>query len=130
MTIDRRSIGRIVADMKSAGTDTQDVEVKEAVKKLPASLAETLSAFSNASGGTLILGLSEANGFIPAPGFRAKAAADALASMCTDKLVPPVRPEIQFVEYGGAQLVVAYVPECILHDKPCYVAERGVYHGS
>ena len=130
MTIDRRSIGRIVADMKSAGTDTQDVEVKEAVKKLPASLAETLSAFSNASGGTLILGLSEANGFVPASGFRAKAAADALASMCTDKLVPPVRPEIQFVEYGGAQLIVAYVPECILHDKPCYVADRGVYYGS
>ena len=130
MTIDRRSIGRIIADMKSAGTDTQDVEVKESVKKLPASLAETLSAFSNATGGTLILGLSEINGFVPAPGFRAKATADALASMCIDKLVPPVRPEIQFIEYGGAQLVVAYVPECILHDKPCYVADRGVYYGS
>ena len=26
--------------------------------------------------------------------------------------------------------MVAQVPECIPRDKPCYVTERGVYHGS
>ena len=130
MTIDRRDIYRIVKDLKSAGTDTQDIEVKESVRKLPVSLVETLSAFSNATGGTLILGLSEADGFIPVEGFRAKAMADALATISADKMVPPVRPEINIVEYSGAQLVVAQIPECIPRDKPCYVAERGVYHGS
>ena len=130
MTIDRRDIIRIVKDLKAADTDTQNVEVKESVKKLPASLVETLSAFSNTTGGTLILGMSEADGFIPAPGFRAKAMADALATISAEKLMPPVRPEIEIVEFEGAQLVVAQVPECIPRDKPCYVTERGVYHGS
>ena len=130
MTIDRRDIGRIIKDLKSAGTDTQDVEVKESTRKLPASIVETLSALSNATGGTIILGLSEANGFVPAPGFHAKGIADALATTCATKMMPPVRPEIIFAEYSGEQLVVAYVPECIPRDKPCYIAERGVYHGS
>ena len=130
MTIDRRDIGRIIKELKSAGTDTQNVEVKESTRKLPASIVETLSAFSNATGGTLILGLSEANGFVPVPDFRAKSMADALATICSDKMMPPVRPEILLVEYAGSQLVVAYIPECIPRDKPCYVTERGVYHGS
>ena len=130
MTIDRRDIGRIIKDLKAAGTDTQDVEVKESGQKLPVSIVETLSAFANATGGTIVLGLSEANGFTPVPGFRAKAMADSLATVSSDKMIPPVRPDIDIAEYNGAQYVVAHVPECIPRDKPCYVAERGVYQGS
>lgn len=130
MSADRRTISRIVKELRQVGTDTQNVEVKESVRRLPASLAETLSAFSNGSGGTIILGLSEAEGFVPAKGFRAKAMADALSTTCSDKLTPPVRPEIDIVEYEGAQLVVAQVHELIPRDKPCYLTERGVYRGS
>ena len=56
--------------------------------------------------------------------------ADSFATMCADKMTPPVRPEIELVTYKDAQLVVAYIPECVPRDKPCYVAERGVYNGS
>lgn len=130
MAIDRRRINVVVRDLRAIATDTQDVEVKESVQRLPASMAETVSAFSNGPGGTIILGLSEKNGFVTAPGFRAKPTADALATICSDKLTPPIRPEIDVVDFENAQLVVAHVHELPQREKPCYITERGVYQGS
>ena len=54
------------------GTDTERVEVKAASQGLPKSMAETLSAFSNTSGGVVILGLAERAGFQGVPGFMAR----------------------------------------------------------
>lgn len=128
--MDRRRIDAIVRDLRAVATDTQDIEVKESVQKLPASIGETVSAFANGPGGTIVLGLSEKNGFVPAPGFRAKPTADALATICSDKLTPPIRPQIDVVEFEGTSLVVAQVPELPPREKPCFVTERGAYQGS
>lgn len=130
MAIDRRKIDYIVRDLRAVATDTQDIEVKESVLRLPASMAETVSAFANGPGGTIILGVSEKNGFTVAPGFRAKPTADSLATICSDKLTPPIRPEIDIVDFEGAQLVVAHIHELPPLEKPCYITERGVYQGS
>ena len=72
------------------GADTERVEVKAAAQGLPKSMAETLSAFSNTSGGVVVLGLAERAGFQGVPGFKARAVADALAQMCDEKMEPPV----------------------------------------
>ena len=77
--------------MRQIGNDTQTCEVKEASSKLPESVVETLSAFSNGTGGTLILGLSEKNGFTPVSNFNATAMQESLAAACA-KMTPPVRP--------------------------------------
>ena len=45
--------------MRLIGSDTQHYEVKAAGQGLPESLAETVSAFANRVGGTIILGLEE-----------------------------------------------------------------------
>lgn len=56
----------LVMHLRQVGVDTQTCEVKESADKLSSSLVETLSAFANSSrGGTIILGLSEKNGFLP-----------------------------------------------------------------
>ena len=130
MAIDRRRIEAIVRDLRNVDTDTQDIEVKESVQRLPSSIGETVSAFANGPGGTIVLGLSEKNGFTVAPGFRAKPTADALATICSDKLTPPIRPQIDIVEFEGARLVVARIHELPPREKPCFVTERGVYQGS
>ena len=49
-------LAKIVRRLRTIGTDTQLVEVKEAAWKLPESIGETLSAFMNHTGGILILG--------------------------------------------------------------------------
>ena len=65
-------LAKIVRRLRTIGTDTQLVEVKEAAWKLPESIGETLSAFMNHTGGILILGLSERRGFTPVEGFNAR----------------------------------------------------------
>ncbi|MGN0078692.1 MAG: ATP-binding protein [Coriobacteriales bacterium] len=128
--MDARELEAVVGRLRSARTDSQDVEVKEAVGKLPGDVVETLSAFSNGTGGTIVLGLSERDGFAPAKGFDARRIADALAQACSDRLTPPVRAGIEIVELGGAQVVVATVGGIAPRDKPCYVTARGMYGGS
>jgi ATP-dependent DNA helicase RecG len=120
----------LVAELRSFGSDTHSVEVKSAVGKLPKTVAETLSAFSNGAGGTLILGLDEASGFRPPPRFDAVGARDALARACADDVHPPVRPVIEIVPFEGAYVVVAEVPEISPLSKPAYVKGRGEYQGS
>ena len=119
-----------VSQARMAGTDTQNVEVKEAAHKLPKSMAETVSAFANGSGGTIVLGISERNGFNPVENFPTKRMADALAQCCSDSLEPPVRAEIGFVPFEGETVVVATIPETEPYLKPCYVKARTPYGGS
>lgn len=126
----RAELARLVALLRQARTDLGDVEVKAAAGGLPKSVRETLSAFSNDRGGTLILGLEEERDFRPAPGFDAARVRDTLAAACNDDLHPPVRAEIEIVEFDGALVVVADVGELDPRFKPCYVASRGEYNGS
>ena len=127
---DRQSVAAQVAEMRRIGSDIQLVEVKESVGKLPASRGETISAFSNGSGGLVILGLSEKNGFRFAEGFDARKAADAFAEICSNKMEPPVRPETDIIQFEGHDIFVAAIEGLDPLDKPCYIRERGMYKGS
>ncbi|MEU8240553.1 ATP-binding protein [Actinoplanes missouriensis] len=121
---------RLTALLRRSGTDLRDVEVKAAGGGLPKSVRDTLSAFSNDRGGTVILGLAEDDDFRPVPGFDAARVRDALASACSADLQPPVRSEIDIVPLEGALVVVAEISELDPRFKPCYVAARGEYNGS
>ena len=115
---------------RQLGSDTERVEVKAAGAGLPKSVAETLSAFSNTSGGVVVLGLSEREGFKAVEGFDARVMSDALAQMCGEKLEPPVRASIDVAVFEGAPVVVAIVPELPPNLKPCYVKPRLMHDGS
>lgn len=128
--MDPDGLSRLVAQLRSMRSDTHSVEVKSAVGKLPKSLCETLSAFSNGAGGTVVLGLDEGTGFRPVPGFDAVKTREALARACADDVHPPVRGEIEILPFEDAYVVVAYVPEISPLSKPAYVRGRGEYQGS
>ena len=101
----------LVSEVRAVGSDTSSIEVKAAAGKLPTTVTETLSAFCNGSGGTLILGLDEASGFHPVPGFDPVRIREALARASADDIVPPVRSAIEIVPFEGAYVVVAHMPE-------------------
>ena len=128
--MDAKELKTAIRQLKSSCTDNQSVEVRESVGKMPSSIAETISAFANGSGGAIVLGLSEKNGFEPAERLDAHRIADALSQACSDKLTPPVRASIDILEYGGANVVVATIDEIPLRDKPCFVKGKGMYQGS
>lgn len=116
----------LVSRFRILGFDTSSEEVKSGIGK---SVRETLSAFSNSSGGILIVGLSEAAGFTPVDAFDPRAAQNQLMSRC-EQLTPVVRPEIDIVDLDGSLVLVAKIPELPAFDKPCYVTDQGRYGGS
>ena len=124
--MDTERLESIVRTLRLVGKDSQPIEVKSDVGK---SIRETLSAFANANGGTIIVGLDESNGFLPVDGFDAAKAQDTLETRC-GQTTPPVRPHIDTVPFEDSLVVVAEVNEMTSEDKPCYVADQGKYGGS
>ncbi len=130
MSVSRFNIDEFVRFARRVNSDTADVEVKTASMALPKDIVETLSAFANCSGGTVVCGLSEKEGFVPVEGFDAKRISEALSQACADKMEPPVRANIQIEEFESSLLVVAHIPETEPFRKPCYIKARGPYDGS
>ena len=75
--------------MRLIGNDTQQCEVKECKRKISSTITDTLSAFSNGSGGWIILGLSEKNGFTPVEGFDARAMQETKCCRAISPASPP-----------------------------------------
>lgn len=118
-----------VTRCRAAGTDLYDVEAKSARGGIPRKLERTISAFANGEGGLLLLGVSEDTGFVPVE-VDAGVLADQVASICLDKVQPPVRPEIDIVNLEGHAVVAVQVAPAIADDKPVYVKSLGVAGGS
>lgn len=97
-----------------------------------------LSAFSNTSGGTVIIGLDEMSGFAPAEGFDARSVLDQLSEAGrprgTSDTPGPVTPTpamtIDQVEVDGAMVVVADIDELPAAEKPCFVTAQGKERGT
>ncbi|MBL8931718.1 MAG: putative DNA binding domain-containing protein [Kineosporiaceae bacterium] len=120
----------LVAQLRRTGVEPTNVEVKAAVRALPSSVPETITAFANGTGGTLLLGLDEGAGFTVAPDFRAEAIRDSLVDACTNKIEPICRAPVEIEPFEGALVVRLDVPELDPVDKPCFVTTRGTYGGS
>lgn len=128
--MDAQELSRLVALLRRRATDLPTVEAKAARGGLPKSVRETLSAFSNDRGGTLILGLDESSGFSIPTGFDPVHIRDSLASTCANEIEPPVRAEIDIVDLDEGSVVVGEIPELDPRFKPSYVKARGEYNGS
>lgn len=120
----------LVALLRARSSDLSDVEAKAAANGMPRSVRDTISAFANDRGGTIVLGLDERANFTRADGFDPVRIRDALAGACADEVEPPVRAEIDIVDFDGGAVVVAEIPELDPRFKPCYVKARGEYNGS
>lgn len=112
--------------MRSFGTDKQQVEVKSHIGP---SVLTTLSAFSNGDGGTLLVGLSEGDGFLPVEEFDVSAEQDRLTTMC-NRLTPVVRPLVDFQVFEGRPLMIVTVEPMRPSERPCFVTDKGRYGGS
>lgn len=119
----------LLEHLRSRGAETTRVEVKAASSGCPKSLRETISAFANLSGGTILLGLSDGD-FQPVP-LDAPQIRDALAGMAADDMAPPIRGEIEIELVDGDHRIVRMdVAELDPTEKPCFVTAKGMYGGS
>ncbi len=123
-------LAEIVARLREAGVEFEDVEAKRAAGGLPQSVAQTMSAFANSRGGIIILGLDERTGFASVGVSDPVALRDELAGVARTKLTPALAPVIDTVPFEGAILVLAEIEALPPVQRPCYVTARGLYNGA
>jgi ATP-dependent DNA helicase RecG len=123
------AIARVLEDLRQHGSDHAEVEVKRAVKGLPHDLWETLSAFANAAGGLLVLGVDEKAGFAVTGVEDSVATEHHLANLCGE-MEPPIRAEIGTVVLEARRVTVAQIPPIPRDRRPCHRRSLGPYMGS
>ena len=126
---------KVIERMRAQGTDDAQVEAKACSEGLSTHIWESVSAFANTHGGTLMLGLSEEEGFTPAKGFDLDKVLNQFVSGIGDgggpgKLHNPPQYDIERHALDGEQVLVIELSEVDLQLKPCYMQDRGVQNGS
>jgi ATP-dependent DNA helicase RecG len=125
----QKQVDQVLPRLRAAQTDLADVEIKRAEGGAPKSLPETISAFSNGSGGLIILGLDEKHGFTPVP-IDPTSLADAVAGYCQNAVEPAVRADVDTVLAEGQPIVAAVIPAGDRLRLPYFVKNQGLERGS
>ncbi|GAB2977046.1 ATP-binding protein [Frigoribacterium salinisoli] len=120
----------VIESMRRIGGEFDDVELKSAAGGYPKSVVETIVAFANTRGGTLVLGVDEDAGFDVVGLSNAAATRTTLVGQAADAVVPAIPVETDFVEIEGKVCLVATVSELPAHLKPAYVKTKGPWAGA
>lgn len=126
---------RVLERLRRQGNDDGHFEAKSCATDIGSSVWESVSAFANTSGGTLLLGISEEDGFRPVNGFdQNRIAAKFMEGMGDGnpqgvRLTNPPEYEISRCEYADKPFLVIDIHENPIEDKPCYVTAKGPKSG-
>ena len=119
----------LIDNIVSLKTETNNIEFKKAKDGVPENLYDTLSSFSNTSGGIIIFGVDEKNNYdicgITNPDIFQKKITELSLMM-----EPKIRPIITICEYDGKIIASAEIPELDVFNKPCYYSGKGKMKGS
>ena len=122
--------------LRGQRTDDADYEAKACLNRLSSSVWESVSAFANTSGGTLLLGIDENEGFTAVLGFDVGRIRDQFIEGMGDggatgvRLSRPPEYDMERGELDGRQFLAIRIHENPLDKKPCFVTAKGVEGGS
>jgi len=117
-------VQELLRTLRERGSDHSEVEAKRAGEGCP-NLGETLSAFGNMpSGGTIILGLDESQGFEATGVVEPSLVSQGVASQARNAISPPVQVDIEELLLEKATLVVVTVAPLPSHQRPAYFRGR------
>ena len=133
--VDEKDLQRIVNRLRKNGCDDALYEVKKCATNLSSDIWESISAFANTEGGTLLLGLDEDSGFVPVPHFEVDKVCSQLISGMGDggddgKLTNPPHYSILRIPLEESPVLVTRIEELEPFYKPCYISDRGKAGGS
>ena len=95
----------------------------------PKRLYDTISAFSNKSGGVIIFGVDEENGYEVCGVYDAADLQKKVVEQCI-QMIPVVRPVFSTLISNGKIVITVEIPEAPIHDKPIYYSGDGIQKGS
>lgn len=136
MAIRDESFSDAIERLRQQHTDDGDYEAKSCSRKLSASVWDSVSAFANTDGGTLLLGVDENTGFTVAKDFNIDKIRDQFCEGIGDgsnngvKIHPVPSHRIHRESLDGEQVLVVQINENQPTQKPCYVLAKGIAQGS
>ena len=106
----------------------EDFEVKEAKSAIPKSSWETVSAFSNTSGGWLIFGVSKIGKRYDIKGVKnaEKIEQDFTTTIRSGKFNKKIRPICRKYTFSKKTVLAFNIPVCTLKDKPVYFPDFSI----
>ena len=123
----------VVERLRIQHNDDENIEAKKCETKLSNDVWESVSAFGNTSGGLILLGLDQENGFTIPPKFDIDKSIEQFVSGMQPrdgKLTNPPQYNLSRVDFEGRQVLTIRVAEVDLAQKPCFITSRGVENGS
>jgi ATP-dependent DNA helicase RecG len=121
--MDRETVSRIIDQLRRLGDDNYHYEIKKARGGFPESLHETVSAFANADGGTILLGVDEKASFTAVGLKEPRSTRDRFITLCR-AMDPPVAAPVDLVEIDDATVLAAYIAPLPREQRPCHLAAR------
>ena len=117
------------------GGDDSSFEAKKCTSELSKDVCESVSAFANSGGGTILLGISEEDGFVPVTGFQTQRVCNQFVAGMGDGgkpsvLTNPPEYSIDRVAIAGEVILVIRIEGLNPSQKPCYITARGIQGGS
>lgn len=115
---DSASLQDAIVGLRERRGDSAEIEVKSAAGGAP-TLGPTLCAFANMpEGGTIILGLDEAAGFVPVDLSSVASLEQAVSDQARTSVVPALRCEFQTFQVSGKPVLVVEVMGLPLTQRP------------
>lgn len=131
-----KELADVVKGLRKQGSDDALYETKACTQKLSKDVWETVSAFGNTRGGTLLLGIDEEAGFKLAAGFQLELVRDQFVEgigsggVTGKKVENPPQYTLERVDFEGGQVLVIGLSEVEDRFKPCFIVSRGITNGS
>ena len=111
--------------------ETATIEYKEAEKNIPQNIWKTISAFANAKGGVIVLGIKQDKNRIIKKGVEnPQKQVDDLISTVSEKFnfCPVIKPKI-IKERNKYFIIIKIVEEAPKYEKPIYIRDAGPLKG-
>lgn len=126
-----KDLEALIHKIQSINTELNYIEVKEAHSGCPTKLYDTLSSFSNLSGGGIILfGLKEEKTTFSIVGvYNAADLQKKITAQC-NQMQPKVRALFTCITIDNKTILAAEIPEIDISDKPCFYSGKGRLTGS
>lgn len=134
--MNEQDIQEAIERMRFQKTDDEYVEVKSSEQQLSKDVWESVSAFANTAGGTILLGIDENAGFEPLKHFAIDKVFDQFVTGMGDggqlgaRIVNPPTYHVHRMPFEGFPVLAIEIEELPPDGKPCYIAGRGIVGGS
>ncbi|MBO5528639.1 MAG: putative DNA binding domain-containing protein [Bacilli bacterium] len=128
--MEKEQIRDLIEDIHQRKYETRTTELKSGREGNPKKFYDTLSSFSNTSGGVIVFGINEKEGYAIC-GVKDVAELQKVVQEVSKEMEPVVRPVITPFHYAeGIDLLIVEVEEMPFLEKPCYYKPLGMMQGS